>query len=56
MGFGFAATPELRWGVYRLLAGGERSWYCETFLEWMERVIAARGLLFDGGEAASSPF
>jgi hypothetical protein len=45
--FGFAATPDLRWGVYRFDKGSERSWCCETFFEWLRLIITTRGRLFD---------
>ncbi len=47
LGFGFDATQERRWGVYRLWGGGEADWYCDTFLEWLEKFIALDGRLID---------
>lgn len=45
--FGFAATPDLHWGIYRFDKGSERSWCCETFFDWLRLVISTRGRLFD---------
>jgi hypothetical protein len=45
--YGFAATPELRWGIYKFVNGIDRSWCCETFFEWLRIVIKTRGRLFD---------
>jgi hypothetical protein len=38
LGFGFDATGQQRRGVYRFIAGGPGTWYCETFLEWLRTV------------------
>jgi hypothetical protein len=47
MAFGFAATPDLRWGIYRFVKDSKPSWYCQTFFEWLRIVIKTRGRLFD---------
>jgi hypothetical protein len=52
LGFGFDSTGDHRKGVYRsaMLASREQvpwSWYCETFAEWLERIIQRRGQLLD---------
>ena len=47
VGFGFDATNERRWGVYRLWGGGKADWYCETFLALLERYITCDGRLVD---------
>jgi hypothetical protein len=39
--FGFDASAERRWGVYRILDPPE--WFCETFTEWLGRAIDSRG-------------
>lgn len=43
--YGFAAVPELRWGIYKFVNGADRSWCCTTFFEWLRIVIEARGRL-----------
>lgn len=40
--FGFEATGRRPWGIYRM-GPGEPTWFCETFLEWLERVASSRG-------------
>lgn len=45
-GFAFPAESDLRWGVYRL-EEGQRVWYCETFLGWLQRLVATKGRLLD---------
>lgn len=57
LGFGFDATQERRWGVYRLWGGGKADWYCDTFLEWLEQFIAKGGRLIDDTQppAAEEP-
>lgn len=47
VGFGFEATGQRRSGVYRYLNGGSPAWYCETFLEWLRRVVASKGRMLD---------
>jgi hypothetical protein len=49
LGCGFDATGTRKWGLYR--NRGYRSgelgiyWYCETFLEWLEALVDAKGKL-----------
>jgi hypothetical protein len=38
VGFGFDATGKQRWGVYRFIAGGPGTWYCETFLQCLRSI------------------
>lgn len=46
MVFGFDTTGTRPWGVYRHDAAWE--WYCDTFLEWLERLVERGGLPADG--------
>jgi hypothetical protein len=46
LGFGFEASGERSWGVYRI-RDGNSEWYCETFLEWLERFVEKEGRLLD---------
>jgi hypothetical protein len=39
--FGFDASGKRRWGVYRIVDPAD--WFCETFSEWLARVIDSRG-------------
>ncbi|AFZ27880.1 hypothetical protein Cylst_5903 [Cylindrospermum stagnale PCC 7417] len=45
LGYTFDATGTRRWGVYRSIEGGECEWYCDSFLEWLEKLIDKNGLL-----------
>jgi hypothetical protein len=45
LAYRFDATGTQRWGVYRSLEGGECEWYCDSFLEWLEKLIDKKGLL-----------
>ena len=45
LGFGFDATGERRWGVYRLLGEGRADYYCETFLQWLRLFVEREGRL-----------
>lgn len=45
--FGFDATGDRRWGVYRFVNGGAGAWYCETFFEWLGILIGKDGQLRD---------
>ena len=45
LGYTFDATGTRRWGVYRSIGGGECEWYCDSFLEWLEKLIDKKGLL-----------
>ncbi len=45
LGYRFDATGARRWGVYRSIEGGECEWYCDSFLEWLEKLIDKKGLL-----------
>src|SRR6266542_4038675 len=47
LAFGFEATGERRWGVYRFVDGGDPEWYCESFHEWLERLVEREGRLLD---------
>lgn len=44
---GFAFDTERMSGIYRWMVGehlqGDYSWYCSTFLEWLERLIRYEG-------------
>jgi hypothetical protein len=42
--FGFDASAQRRAGVYRILDTPE--WFCESFSEWLVRVIDGRGRIF----------
>ncbi len=45
--YGFAATDDLRWGIYRFINGDEGGWCCQSFVEWLHLVIKTRGRLLD---------
>lgn len=53
IGFAFDATRERSWGVYRCVVGAdtEYQWYCQTFLEWLERLVRNDGGLLPQGAA-----
>jgi hypothetical protein len=45
LGYTFDATGTRRWGVYRSIEGEPCEWYCNSFLDWLEKLIARKGKL-----------
>jgi len=43
--FGYDATGERPWGIYRLLDPPQ--WFCSTFAEWLSRVIERKGRVLE---------
>jgi hypothetical protein len=41
--YGFDATGERRWGVYRCLSEQPYEWYRDGFTAWLETLVALQG-------------
>lgn len=39
LGFGFETTGERKWGVYRCFDSEPYHYYCNNFLEWLDRFV-----------------
>lgn len=47
IGYGFDATGNRLWGIYRFMEEEKGEWYSESFLQWLNEVIDKKGRLLD---------
>lgn len=47
IGYGFDATGNRPWGIYRFIGEEKAEWCCESFLQWLNEVIDRNGRLLD---------